>query len=105
MAEPTGTIGRVRTAVTAFNGSEHHKTISGVAHSLGDPILTAVDLEEAGVDIVAGWDLCWYRWRIELDHGSTSVSEAGRGYDLNELGEALRVGNLSLDSDGQVKAP
>jgi hypothetical protein len=98
-------VGRLRTAVAAFNGSEHHKTISGVAHSLGEPILTAVDLDGAGVDIVAGWELCWYRWRVELDHGTTTVIEAGRGYDLSELGEALRVGNLSFDSAGLLKAP
>lgn len=105
LAEPTGSVGRIRTAVAAFNGSEHLKTIGGVAHSLGDPTLTAVDLEGAGVDIVAGWDLCWYRWRVELDHGTTTVIEAGRGYDLSELGEALRAGNLALDASGELKAP
>ena len=105
MAEPRGSVGRIRTAVTAFNGSEHVKTIAGVAHSLGEPVLTAVDLEGAGVDIVAGWDLCWYRWRVELDHGTTTVIEAGRGYDLNELGETLRAGNLTMGSSGEIKAP
>ncbi len=105
LAEPRGSVGRIRTAVTAFNGSDHLKTIAGVAHSLGDPVLTAVDLEDAGVDIVAGWDLCWYRWRVELDHGTTTVIEAGRGYDLNELGEALRAGNLTMDATGELQAP
>jgi hypothetical protein len=64
--------------------------------------LTAVDLDDAGVDIVAGWDLCWYRWRVELDHGTTTVIEAGRGYDLAELGESLLAGNLILDASGQL---
>lgn len=105
LAEPRGSVGRIRTAVSAFNGSEHVKTIAGVANSLGEPTITAVDLEDAGVDIVAGWDLCWYRWRVELDHGTTTVVEAGRGYDLNELGEVLRAGNISLDQSGQLKAP
>ncbi len=105
LAEPRGSVGRIRTAITAFNGTDHLKTIAGVRSSLGEPTLTAVDLEDFGVDIVAGWDLCWYRWRVELDHGTTTVIEAGRGYDLAELGEALRVGNVTLDSAGQLVAP
>jgi len=102
LAEPRGSVGRIRAALGAFNATEHLKTVGGVAHSLGDPTLTAVDLDDAGVDIVAGWDLCWYRWRVELDHGTTTVIEAGRGYDLAELGESLLAGNLILDASGQL---
>ncbi|MEI7890035.1 MAG: hypothetical protein WCI34_06970, partial [Actinomycetes bacterium] len=84
-AQPTGPSGRIRTAVEAFNASEHSKTINSVGHSLGDATVTAVDLEDAGVELVAAWDLCWYRWRVEMDHGGVSVIEAGRGYELAEL--------------------
>lgn len=101
-AEPRGPVGRIRQAVEAFNGTEHAKTISGVAHSLGDPTATAVDLGESGVDIVVGWDLCWYRWRVELDHGGATVLEAGRGYNLAELGEAQLAGNLAVDAHGHL---
>ncbi|MCX6394493.1 MAG: hypothetical protein NTY57_06555 [Solirubrobacterales bacterium] len=104
-AEPTGPSGRIRTAVEAFNASEHAKTIHSVGHSLGDATVSAVDLETAGVELVAAWDLCWYRWRVEMDHGGVSVFEAGRGYELAELAEEQRSGNLLLDADGNLRVP
>jgi len=102
LAEPRGSVGRIRAALAAFNASQHVRTIEGVGHSLGEATLSAVDLDGAGVDIIAGWDLCWYRWRVELDHGTSTVVEAGRGYDLAELGEALLIGNVGLDTAGQL---
>jgi len=104
-AEPTGSVGRIRTAVESFNGSEYLKTISSVGHSLGDPTFTAVDLEGEGVDLVAAWDLCWYRWRVEIGQGGVSILEAGRGYELAELSVEQRKGNLLLGPNGQIIVP
>ena len=100
-----GSTGRIRSAVKAFNSSEHLKTVASVGHSLGDPTLTGIDLDDGAVELVAAWDLCWYRWRVELDHGGVSVLEAGRGYELRELSEDQRAGNLHLNASGELAAP
>jgi hypothetical protein len=73
-----------------------------VAHSLGDPTVTVIDAGEDGVDLVAAWELCWYRWRVEMGHGGVSVVENGRGYEISELQPAETVGNAKADSNGSL---
>ena len=101
-AEPRGSSGREKAAIDYFNDSIHSKTIASVAHSLGDPTLTVLDSGPEGVDIVAAWDLCWYRWRVEMGHGGATVVEAGRGYDMDELPSHEVAGGVALSADGML---
>jgi hypothetical protein len=86
-AVPTSAEHRVASAVELFNGSEHCRTISGVARSLGEPGVSVTPSEHrtSVVNIVVSWELCWYRYEIDLSDDQPSVRVAGQGYELNEL--------------------
>jgi hypothetical protein len=102
-AVPTNVEQRTATAIDRFNQSEHPRTIAGVARSLGAPVVVARALEEPAsiVTIVVSWELCWYRYEVDLDGGS--VRTAGQGYELEELEPADRVeANAAADEYGQL---
>ena len=85
----TSTEQRSAKALERFNASEHARTVSGVARSLGTPVVVvrplAGDDDGSLVSLVISWELCWYRYEIDVSGGSTSVRPAGQGYELDEL--------------------
>ncbi|MDO8212816.1 hypothetical protein [Conexibacter sp. CPCC 206217] len=102
-AVPTNVEQRTATAIERFNHSEHPRTIAGVARSLGAPVVVARALEEPAsmVTIVVSWELCWYRYEVDLDGGA--VRTAGQGYELDELDVADRVeANAVADEYGAL---
>lgn len=102
-AVPTNVEQRTATAMERFNQSEHPRTVAGVARSLGSPVVVARALEEPAsiVTIVVSWELCWYRYEVDLDGGS--VRTAGQGYELEELEPADRVeANAVADEYGAL---
>ncbi|MDW5595866.1 hypothetical protein VSS74_16070 [Conexibacter stalactiti] len=102
-AVPTNVEQRTATAIERFNQSEHPRTIAGVARSLGAPVVVARALEEPAsiVTIVVSWELCWYRYEVDLDGGA--VRSAGQGYELEELEPADRVeANAVADEYGAL---
>lgn len=101
-AEPSGDTGRAKAAIERFNGSPHKGTIASVAHSLGSPTVTLLQVGDEGFDIVAAWDLCWYRWRVEIGQGAATVLEAGRGFELTELDPAEVAGGVASAADGSL---
>jgi hypothetical protein len=54
------------------------------------------------VRIVASWELCWYRYEVDLSDGIGSVRLDGQGYELDELTEPERVPNATADDVGQL---
>jgi hypothetical protein len=102
-AVPTNVEQRTATAIDRFNQSEHPRTIAGVARSLGAPVVVARAQEEPAsiVTIVVSWELCWYRYEVDLDGGA--VRSAGQGYELEELDPADRVeANAVADEYGAL---
>ncbi len=59
---------KIASAIEVFNSSEHRRTVAGVARSLGAPTVSILPNEEhlSRVDIVASWELCWYRYEVDL---------------------------------------
>ncbi len=103
-AVPTNAQVKVERALELFNGTEHTRTIAGIARSLGDPWVTAVPLEDAPseVVVVVAWELSWYRYRIDLGDAETPVVLAEKGYELNEIDEALRDWNGAATASGHL---
>ncbi len=101
-AIPTNPEQKVSSAIRAFNGSEHTRTIAGVARSLGAPTVTIQPSEmEAGVvRVVAAWELCWYRYEIDLADEMPSVRVAAQGAELDELEPTELECNAAADEDG-----
>ena len=86
-AVPTSAEQRSVSAIERFNRSEHPRTVAGVARSLGAPVVVVRPTEEQGslVSIVVSWELCWYRYEVELSDDGAAVRSAGQGYELSEI--------------------
>jgi hypothetical protein len=92
-------------AIDAFNSSEHRRTISGVARSLGEPAVAVRPLANRPsiVDVVVAWELCWYRYEVDLSDELPSVRVAAQGYELDELEPEEREPNAVADERGSLK--
>lgn len=104
-AIPTSAEHKVSSAIAAFNASEHPRTLAGVGRSLGPPIVSVRPVEGRPglVNVVAAWELCWYRYEIDLaDEDHTGVRVASQGDELTELDEAELTPNAVCDDQGAL---
>jgi hypothetical protein len=101
-AVPTSGEQRVASAVEVFNSSEHRRTIAGVARSLGAPEVSVLVSEGHAslVTVVVSWELCWYRYEVDLSDEVPSVRVADQGYELDDLPAAERTPNAAADEHG-----
>lgn len=95
---------KIAAAVEAFNASEHRRTVAGVGRSLGAPTVNvSPDETHAGlVWIVVSWELCWYRYEVDLSSARGSTRVDGQGYELDELSATEQVANASSDDSGAL---
>ena len=103
-AVPVGDELKVISAVDKFNHSEHPRTIAGVARSLGAPVVcVSPDAERPSlVDVIVSWELCWYRYEVDLSDEPGSVRVDGQGYELSELADDERIPNATADDVGHL---
>jgi hypothetical protein len=102
-AIPSSAEHKVSVAIDAFNASEHPRTLAGIARSLGLPIVSVRPVPDrpSQVDIVAAWELCWYRYEIDLAEGDRApVRVAAQGDELSELDDAALEENVVCDERG-----
>jgi hypothetical protein len=106
-AVPMGAGQKIASAIEVFNNSEHRRTVAGVARSLGAPDVAIHPNEEHSslVDIVASWELCWYRYEVDLSDEVPVVRVAAQGYELDELTPREREPNASYDQHGALGVP
>jgi hypothetical protein len=107
-AVPTSEELKMARAVDVFNGSEHPRTVAGVARSLGVPsVAVNPSASQASVvQIVVAWELCWYRYEVDLaDQGAHGVRSAGQGYELTELEPHEQAANAAADEHGLLAVP
>src|SRR5579884_683861 len=103
-AVPTSDEQKIAAAVDVFNQSEHRRTVAGVARSLGAPSVSLrPDPERTSlVNVVVAWELCWYRYVVDLSDDLPAVRVEGQGYELAELSEPERLGGASADDTGAL---
>jgi len=103
-AVPTSVENRISSAVSLFNDSEHPRTVSGIARSLGLPDVSVhpSDPVASVVNVVVSWELCWYRYEVDLSDEVPSVRSAGQGYELDELSVLERQNNATADDRGRL---
>lgn len=89
-------------ALDLFNGSEHPRSVAGIARSLGPPLVVVrADRDRPSVvTIVVAWELSWYRYELDLADEAGGVRVASQGAELDELDEEERVGNAAADDGG-----
>jgi hypothetical protein len=103
-AVPTNADLKMARALDVFNTSAHPRRIAGVARSLGQPAVTVLPsaTEGAIVAIVVGWELCWYRYEIDLADEAAGVRVSGQGAELTELTAAELEANAVSDARGML---
>jgi hypothetical protein len=104
-AVPTSDELKTQRALELFNVSEHPRVVAGVARSLGAPgvaVRALVD-QPSRVVVVVFWELCWYRYEVDLaDEGDHVVSKTGQGYELGELSDEDRNAIAVADEHGRL---
>jgi hypothetical protein len=105
-AVPTnGELKAVR-AVELFNASEHPRTVAGVARSLGSPSVAVLPSGHGSVvAIVVAWELCWYRYDVDLAEATGGVRVAAQGYELSELAPQEQTANAAAQENGVLVLP
>lgn len=103
-AVPTNADVKMARALDVFNKSAHPRRIAGVKRSLGTPIVAVLpsEVEGALVTIVVGWELCWYRYEVDLADEAAGVRVSGQGAELSELTEAEQLANAVADDRGRL---
>jgi hypothetical protein len=103
-AVPTNVDQKIASAVQLFNNSEHPRTVAGVARSLGAPTVSVSesDPRSSMMRLVVSWELCWYRYEVDLGEDRPSVRVADQGYELDELSPEELVANAAADERGAL---
>jgi hypothetical protein len=103
-APPTTGELKVARAIEVFNASEQPRRIAGVTRSLGAPAIRVAPAADAGsvVAVVVAWELCWYRYEIDLGDEAAGVQLVGQGMELDELSTQDRQANAAADERGAL---
>jgi hypothetical protein len=104
-AVPTNAELKMVRALEVFNGSEHVRTVGGVARSLGPPAVAVRPLPDrpSVVGITVMWELSWYQFEIDLSDEAGGVLRAARGDELSELdGADQQPVNAAADERGAL---
>ena len=103
-AVPTTAEVKVERALDLFNGSDHPRTVAGIARSLGPAWvhIGASPTAPSEVDIVVAWELSWYRYKVDLGDANEPIVLLEKGDELGELDEDLRRWNGAIDEDGRL---
>jgi hypothetical protein len=103
-AVPTNLDLKMQRALEVFNGSDHVRTVGGVARSLGAPTVSVRPLPErpSVVSITVMWELSWYRYEIDLSDEAGGVRRDAQGDELSELAADEQEGNAEADERGAL---
>ncbi|HXN39726.1 MAG TPA: hypothetical protein VN892_16960 [Solirubrobacteraceae bacterium] len=96
---------QLQLAVAAFNAGEHPRRVAGVARALGAPAVSVRHSEHARsvVTIVIAWELCWYRYEVDLDEAPPIAHAVGQGTELGELMREESVANALAQESGTLR--
>ena len=103
-AVPTNAELKMARALELFNGSEHPRTVAGIARSLGGPVVAVRPSATEGsvVGITVAWELSWYRYEVDLADEAAGVRVIAQGTELSELDEADRTANAGANERGEL---
>jgi hypothetical protein len=94
----------VQQAIAVFNASEFPRRVAGVTRSLGAPIVTVRSAEhlDSVVTIVVAWELCWYRYEVDLSEPVVEAQVITQGTELSELAREDRLANADAADSGML---
>lgn len=92
---------RLERAIEAFNAGEGPRRVASLTRSLGAPEVSVRADEDLGVvAIVVAWELCWYRYQVDVDEQTSAVGVVAQGTELEELARSDRTANAVADAAG-----
>jgi hypothetical protein len=96
---------RAARALEVFNLGEAPRRIAGVARSLGPPWVAVRAVAPAGslVSIAVSWELCWYRYEVDLADEGADAQLVAQGMELHELLEEDRRANARANERGELQ--
>src|SRR4029077_8771715 len=102
--EPSPVDRQMARALEVFNRSEHPRRVAGVTRSLGSPSVQVASMldSEHLVTLVVAWDLCWYRYQVDLEDEHAGAQLSAQGMELEELPAQERVANAAADERGEL---
>jgi hypothetical protein len=103
-AVPTNAQLKLERALELFNGSEHLRTVTGLARTLGAPRVSASTSGESAAEVLitVAWDISWYQFVVDLSDSSQPVRMETKGGDISELAEEARDWNARVEQDGRL---
>jgi hypothetical protein len=103
-AVPTNSQLKLERAIELFNTSEHLRTVTGLARTLGPPQVsaTASGGSAAEVLLTVAWDISWYQFVVDLSDSSDPVRVESQGQEISELTEVVRNWNARVEADGSL---
>jgi hypothetical protein len=101
-AVPTNADLKMERALEVFNGSDHTRTVGGVARSLGAPAVSVRPRTDrpSVVSITVMWELSWYRFEVDLSDEAGGVRRDAQGDELSELPAEDQTANAAADERG-----
>ena len=103
-AVPTNAQLKIGRALDLFNGSEHPRTVAGLARTLGPPHAGATTSGTSAAEVVltVAWELSWYQVAVDLSDGRDPVRLRGQGHELTELPDESQDWNCEMAADGTI---
>ncbi|HEX3692718.1 MAG TPA: hypothetical protein VHU13_05185 [Solirubrobacteraceae bacterium] len=91
-------------ALEVFNAGATTQRVAGVARSLGAPtiVVRAIEGNRTRVSILVAWELCWYRYEVDLEEQAAGVQLVAEGMELDELAAEELQANASADERGRI---
>jgi hypothetical protein len=105
--KPAGTrsSGPLQSAIDVFNAGEYPRRVASLTRSLGAPEVSVGPGEAVAstVSILIAWELCWYRYEVDLDDLQGLETRAiAQGTELSELRQEERLANALADERGAL---
>lgn len=101
-AVPTEPEARLEQGIELFNLSQFPRTIAGLTRSLGDAQVAVFHNTDGTVEVIVGWDIAWYSYRVTLGDATEPVEQSGRGNDVAELVGRVTAWNAAADGFGRL---
>ena len=103
-AVPTNAQLKIERAIELFNGSDHPRTVAGIARTLGSPRVSAATSGKSAAEVLitVAWDISWYQFVADLSDTNDSVRMEAQGQEIEELTQEARKWNARAQSDGSL---
>ena len=102
--DPGAPPGALQSAAEVFNESEFPRRVAALARSLGAPAVCLRPAEhlDSAVRVTVAWELCWYRYEVDLDEQPPTARAIAQGTELSQLPREERHANAHASSSGTL---